>query len=125
MKLLLDTHTLLWFLAGESKLRISAREAILNPGSKVWVSAVTGLEIAIKSALGKLRLPATLPQVMRGNGFHELPMSMEHALYLTHLPPHHADPFDRVLIAQAAVEGLTLVTADSRLARYPIAILPA
>lgn len=123
MRLLLDTHALLWWLADEG-LADQARDAIADPGNLVVVSAASAWEIAIKKALGKLAAPDDLEQQVDDSGFAALPMSIAHGLAAGQLPRHHDDPFDRMLIAQAFEEGLTIVTHDERFADYQVALLP-
>jgi PIN domain nuclease of toxin-antitoxin system len=118
MRLLLDTHIFLWVVLGSSALKSPARRTI-EAADEVYVSAVSIWEIAIKAGLGKIEadtdlLVAELPRA----GFRELPMSVQHAAGVASLPPHHNDPFDRLLIAQAIVEPLRFLTADKTLARY-------
>jgi PIN domain nuclease of toxin-antitoxin system len=125
VELLLDTHALLSWLADDPQLSADARTAIADPDSVVAVSAASAWEIAIKSAAGKLRAPAELEQQLRRERFVPLPIRLPHALRACALPPHHADPFDRMLVAQAELEGLTLVTRDSALSRYGVATLAA
>ncbi|WP_324275443.1 type II toxin-antitoxin system VapC family toxin [Blastococcus brunescens] len=124
MRLLLDTHALLWWLADDPQLDRSAAEAIAE-ADVVAVSAASAWEIAIKQAIGKLSGPDDLPGELVSNGFTELPVSVVHAVTAGALPPHHADPFDRMLIAQARIEALTLVTRDPRPVDYGIAWLRA
>jgi PIN domain nuclease of toxin-antitoxin system len=125
MNLLLDTQVLIWSLAGDGRLKNTARRAIEDGSNRVWVSAASALEIEIKRALGKLRLPDDLLAQMTAVKFDELPVRIEHALYLRRLPALHRDPFDRILVAQALCEGLTLVTADPILGGYPVRIIRA
>ena len=125
MKLLLDTHTLLWWLDDNPTLSSKARQAISREKNIIYVSAVSAWEIAIKKSLGKLEAPDNLQEVCASNDFIELPISMKHALIVTRLPKHHEDPFDRLLIAQAMSEKLTLVTRDARIINYDIAIIEA
>lgn len=126
MKLLLDSHAFLWWLAEDPKLGKEAREAVADPSSTVLVSAATVWELAIKAALGKLDLDgADLVEEIEANGFIELPMTARHAQAAATLPRHHDDPFDRMLIAQARVEGLTIVTRDSAFGAYGIAVVLA
>jgi PIN domain nuclease of toxin-antitoxin system len=120
--LLVDTQVLLWWLAGNPALSGPAREAIADPGNEPRVSAATMWEIAIKRALGKLTVPDELLDVARAGGFSWLPVLPEHAWAVGDLPRHHADPFDRLLIAQAQVEGLPVVTSDERFAEYGVAV---
>lgn len=125
MRLLLDTHALLWWMARLPRLGVAARAAIDSPASDVHVSAVTASEIAIKKALGKLTAPDDLQEQVISNGFTELRLTIAHGLAMGELPLHHKDPFDRMLIAQARVEGLTLVTSDRAMSDYDVPILPA
>ena len=122
MRLLLDTHVFLWWRADSRHLRSDARRAIAD-AQLVFVSAATAWEAAIKAALGRLRIPDTVEAGVLDSGFEQLPISFAHAEAAARLPPHHADPFDRMLVAQARTEGLTLVTHDRRLAPYGIEIL--
>ena len=121
MNLLLDTHILLWWLAGSSRLSRSAKAAI--SGSQTYISAATAWEIAIKTALGKLVFRGDLQAQLRLNHFLDLPVTIGHALAAGRLPPHHHDPFDRVLVAQASVESLTLVTSDAHLQAYGVPLI--
>ena len=129
MKLLLDTHVLLWGLAEPRKLGPQARERITDPGSTVWISAASLWEISIKVSLGRLDLveppEVCIPRGMDGAGFLSLPISDRHAFAVRSLPMHHRDPFDRLLVAQAQIEGLTLVSADKILSRYDVPFLDA
>jgi len=122
MRLLLDTHVFLWWRTGSRHLRPSAQRAIAD-AHIVFVSAATAWEAAIKAALGRLRIPDTIEAGVIDSGFEKLPISFVHAEAAARLPLHHADPFDRMLVAQARAEGLTLVTHDRRLALYAIDIL--
>lgn len=129
MKLLLDTHVLLWALGDVANLAPRAAAALRDPANDVIASAASFWEIAIKASLGKLELPGPpadwlLPAVER-TGFETLAVEPAHALAAGALPPHHRDPFDRMLIAQAALEDLTFVSRDARLGAYGITILPA
>ena len=125
MNLLLDTHVLLWVLTDERSISKAARSAIEHPGNQVFVSAATAWEIAIKRGLGKLRAPQDYVDALKRYRFTPLDISTMHALAVEHLPNHHSDPFDRLLIAQATHEGLTLVTRDERFDDYGIRILKA
>jgi PIN domain nuclease of toxin-antitoxin system len=120
--LLLDTHALLWWLADEG-LTDQARDAIADPANLVTVSAASAWEISIKKALGKLSAPDDLERQVGNNGFSPLPISIAHGLGAGQLRRHHDDPFDRMLIAQAFAEGLTIVTHDKRFADYGVAML--
>jgi PIN domain nuclease of toxin-antitoxin system len=117
MKLLLDTHVVLWWQRDDRRLNHAARRAIAR-ADVVWVSAVSGWEVAIKVALGRLRLSEPFRVLLAADDFAELPLTLEHADALGALPAHHPDPFDRVLVAQARVEGATIVSHDRALAPY-------
>ena len=126
MDLLLDTHALIFALAAPDPLSGDASAAIRDPGRVVWYSAANVWEIEIKAALGKLDRPASdVAAAARRLGLTELPITAEHAAVAGRLPPHHRDPFDRILVAQAVVEGLVLVTADGALSAYDVPILRA
>src|SRR5476651_2447767 len=128
MNLLLDTHVLIWWLQDSDKLGRRARQAILRPGAAVFISSACIWEISIKSALGRLKLKESLgkyiPDLVAG-GFHHLPINFEHALAVQDLAPHHNDPFDRILIAQAQCEDLTLMTVDPAIAPYDVRTIDA
>lgn len=124
MRLLLDTHALLWWLA-DRELGVDARAAIEDPLNEVFVSAATAWEISIKRALGKLRVPDDLTTQLEANDFTPLAISIDHAFAAGSLPKHHDDPFDRMLIAQATLEKLTLVTRDQHFAAYDVRLLAA
>ncbi len=124
MKLLLDTHALLWALGQPKKLSDQARSKIEDPDNVVLVSAVSAWEIEIKRALGKLSAPGDLPEQMRLARFSELPVQVRHVQTLRTLPDVHRDPFDRMLIAQAMTDDLTLVTNDRHIQAYPCKTLP-
>ena len=115
MKLLLDTHVVLWWLDDPALLSTSARTAIADPQNTVLVSAAVAWEIAIKRALGKLTAPPDFDTAIQVSGFQALPVTIAHALAAGGLPPHHRDPFDRMLIAQSQHEGCTMVSRDARL----------
>ncbi len=119
MKLLLDTHVFLWWWQGSRQLRAPARAALAR-ADVVFVSAVSAWEMAIKSALGRLRFEGTLADATEASGFTPLSLSFAHVEALRGLPAHHTDPFDRMLVAQAASEGLTLVTRDRALDAYDV-----
>ena len=126
MKLLLDTHILIWWLDPTiSTLSKAAYDVISDGESLVFVSVATAWEITIKKALGKLDAPANLEEELARHRFQPLPITISHALAVGQLPPHHNDPFDRILVAQAKVEGLTLVTRDEKLKMYDIPFIAA
>jgi len=121
--LLVDTHVLLWWLADDDRLTAPMRSAMAEAGMRVFVSAASVWEMAIKSQLGKLSIPEGLDGEMERQGFEELVVTHADALAAGSLPPHHADPFDRMLIAQAARRDLVLVSADRRFAGYDVRLL--
>lgn len=120
MKVLLDTHALIWALEGSSKLSKAARRAIENTQNDVLVSAASAWEIAIKKAMGKLSVPDDLIEVIDAAGFVRRPLGFAEARRLESLPALHTDPFDRMLVAHALEEGAVLVTRDREIARYPV-----
>lgn len=123
-RLLLDTHVFLWWRGIPAELRKEARTAIAE-AEIVFVSAATAWEAAIKSSLGRLELPATVEEGVEESGFERLPVTFAHAERVAHLPLHHRDPFDRMLVAQAQVEELTLVTRDEGLRAYEVEMMEA
>jgi len=129
MRLLLDTHCLLWARAAPARLSPESRAALTNPRHQLFVSVASVWEIVIKHALGRLELahaPESLvPRLIAATQAVTLPIEQSHALRVARLPLHHRDPFDRILIAQAQVERLTILTADRRFAAYHVDILPA
>jgi PIN domain nuclease of toxin-antitoxin system len=125
LRLLLDTHVLLWSLADPDELRADARSALVDPANDVCVSAASTWEIAIKGARGKLRIPDDLSSRIAILRFSELPVTIAHSVEAGALPDHHRDPFDRMLVAQARAEGLTIVTRDRVLTLYDVETLAA
>ena len=125
MKVLLDTHTLLWWLAEDETLSTKARRVIASPKTTVYVSAASAWEIAVKKALGKLQAPDDLVAALFTNRFQHLPVTIEHALYAGSLPRYHDDPFDRMLVAQALMEKLTIITRDKSIPAYNPAVISA
>jgi PIN domain nuclease of toxin-antitoxin system len=127
VRLLLDTHALLWALAGDPRLRPEASAAITDRANAVYASAASAWEMAIKVALGKLDVPPDiagwLPGELRASGIAPLAVTVEHAAGVEALPRHHADPFDRLLIAQALAENLVIVTVDRQFAAYGVRLL--
>lgn len=125
MRLLLDTHALLWWLTDDETLKLEATNAIKDPGSQVFVSAASVWEIAIKENSGQLRAPEDLLEALKAEGFAEMMITAVHAYAAGQLPRHHDDPFDRMLVAQARAEGLTIVTRDPRIMLYDVRTLAA
>ena len=123
MNLLLDTHVVLWAFADPDRLSPKVRAAIVDPRNVVAVSAATVWEIEIKRQLGKLVAPDGFASLCSERGFDELPITFAHAQVAGALPRHHDDPFDRMLIAQAMVDGLDLVTADVAFRQYDVRVL--
>jgi len=125
MRLLLDTHLLLWVASTPEALSIAALKFIEDKHNELHFSPASLWEISVKNALGRSDFQVDVRLLRRGlldNGYNELPITSDHAIYLTNLPSLHKDPFDRILIAQATVEGITLLTADAVVAQYPGAI---
>jgi PIN domain nuclease of toxin-antitoxin system len=123
MRLLLDTHVLLWWLDDAPNLLPTVREAISEPRNRVYVSAVSGWEIVVKRSLGKLDIPEDWAEVLLEEPFLRLPITWEHAIEVGRLPDLHRDPFDRLLLAQAQKEDLVLVTHDEAILQYPVRTL--
>lgn len=125
MKLLLDTHAFLWWLADDRALGAKARAEIQDPANFVFVSAATAWEIAVKRAAGKLEARGDIAGWIGRSGFGELPIEVAHAVASAELPRHHTDPFDRLLIAQARLEEMTLVASDELIEKYQVSLLDA
>ncbi len=126
MKLLLDTHALIWFVEGVSTLSETARQQIAQPNNTKFVSIISFWEMMIKINLGKLTVKMDFPELhsyLLEHHIQILPLQFTHILRLADLPHHHKDPFDRILIAQAKSENMTLVSADGNIALYDISIL--
>jgi PIN domain nuclease of toxin-antitoxin system len=122
VRLLLDTHVILWWLADDPTLSDDIK-AMLDNEVQAYISSATIWEVAIKQAAGKIVKPADLPERIRRSGFRELPINFEHAIAAGKLPLIHRDPFDRMLVAQAQCEDLTLVTRDEQCPKYDVAVL--
>ena len=124
MKVLLDTHTFLWWIADSPRLSARAREVIRDSNNELFFSAASGWEIAIKAQLGRLQLPDNLEQFIVDqlslNTILVLPIQLRHALHVYTLPQHHRDPFDRMLVAQSQVENLPVLTTDPQIAQYEV-----
>lgn len=126
MNLLLDTHIALWAITDSPKLSVKAKDLIASPKTTVWVSAANIWEIAIKHALGRGDMPVSGQDALRyfqDSGYRFLPVEAEHAVAIEELPGHHQDPFDRILIAQALVEPMRLMTHDAVVALYSDTII--
>lgn len=127
MRALLDTHAFLWWISGDDRLSDRASRTIADGRNEIFVSAASIWEIAIKARLGRLSIPGDPGQFIGGqvveNAFRGLPIVAGHALRIWELPDHHRDPFDRMLVAQAQVEGLALISRDPEVARYDIEVV--
>jgi PIN domain nuclease of toxin-antitoxin system len=118
LRILLDTHLLLWWVEASPLLSAQAREMIRDPENTVFVSAVSLWEVWLKQSLGKLRLPLDFTERLAAESFENLPLMASHPQQVSLLPWHHRDPFDRMLVAQAQVEKLVLLTSDEALTAY-------
>jgi PIN domain nuclease of toxin-antitoxin system len=125
MSLLLDAHVLIWLYLDPDRLPRKILNAIRDVSNQKAVSAVTIWEIAIKRSAGRLGVPGEFADRVLQSGFRPLPIAFQHAEAAGALPSHHGDPFDRMLVAQAQAEGLTIVTADPKIQRYAVTVLPA
>ena len=127
MRVLLDTCTFLWITAEVDKLSEKAREIFVDPGNEVYLSSVSCWEVAVKYSLGRLPLPEPpaqfLPPRRERYGIESLPLDEESALHVARLPKIHTDPFDRMLICQSIVHGLTVLSPDSQIGQYPVRIV--
>lgn len=122
-RLLLDTHVLLWWLADDPSLGKKAKAAIMDGRNEVYVSAASTWEISIKKSLDKLVAPDDMDTIVEEESFMKLPISLYHGQIAGTLPPHHRDPFDRMLIAQAQAEGLAIATSDGIFSRYGVRVM--
>lgn len=125
MRLLLDTHAVVWAITAPERVAPKALRLIESSENEVFVSVVSPWELAIKLSRRHIELPEIFHDTLRNGQFSLLPVKFQHTEAVASLPHHHRDPFDRMLIAQAQVEGLTLVTSDREIRRYPISIVPA
>jgi PIN domain nuclease of toxin-antitoxin system len=127
MKVLLDTHTFLWWITDDPQLSTGARQVMGDPDNELLLSAASGWEIAIKARLGKLKLPDGLQgfvsEQLRVNAIQVLPIQMAHALHVYTLPGHHRDPFDRLLVAQSQLEHIPILTDDPQIAQYSVSVI--
>jgi PIN domain nuclease of toxin-antitoxin system len=128
VNLLLDTHALIWWLVAPEQLVEPARQAIADPTNAIYVSTASAWELAIKSGQGRLLMPPDLqgwlPARLNAERLTPIPIKLDHALSVEQLPTHHRDPFDRLLIAQALAENMTLVSRDRVFQAYPVRVLP-
>ena len=126
MRVLLDTHALIWWATGDPRLSRRARDLIQDASNEIVVSAISALEIAIKAGRGSLSVGGSARQFVDdevlASGFHPLPLTFDHAVRVHDLPPIHRDPFDRVLVAQADVEAIPIVTDDPLIRQYPVRV---
>lgn len=129
MRVLLDTHVWLWMLTAPERLGHAAHQLVEDVGNALLLSAASSWEIAIKYSLGKLPLPQPpavyVPGRMASTGVMALPITHQHALHVAALPAEHADPFDRLLVAQSQLESIPILTADDAFSRYDVDLLPA
>ena len=127
MRALLDTHTFLWWVTNQPQLSETVSSILQDRQNQIFFSAASGWEIAIKAQLGKLEIPSQLEDFIASqldlNSFQVLPIELKHALHIYHLPIHHKDPFDRILIAQSQVENLPLLTLDPQIIKYGINVI--
>jgi PIN domain nuclease of toxin-antitoxin system len=123
VKLLLDTHAALWWLADDERLGDDAARQLSDDSNRVLLSSAVVWEVAVKRSLGKLQAPADMAPTLLGGGVHALPITIEHAAAVEALPWHHRDPFDRMLVAQAFAEGATIVSQDHRLTAYDVTVV--
>ena len=124
MRLLLDTHTVLWWFSDDPRLPATARTAIADPGNQLMVSAIVGYEIAYKQKFGRLPpFPGNLPHRLLREGMEVLPISLDHAVAAAALPGPHRDPWDRIMMAQAMAEQCSVVTVDQVFASYGLPVL--
>jgi len=126
MKALLDTHAFLWWITDDPRLSPRVRKIIGDGENELYLSAASGWEMAIKAGLGRLQLPDLerfIPEQMALNAIETLPVRMSHALRVHNLPEHHRDPFDRLLIVQALLEDMPIISSDPKIALYPVRII--
>lgn len=127
MKVLLDTHTFLWWVTDSPKLSSRVRKIISDGKNELFLSAVSGWEIAIKAQLGRIQIPdkpqTFISEQMVANAIQGLPIQISHAVHIYNLPTHHRDPFDRMLVAQAQLEKLPILTDDPQISQYPVKVI--
>lgn len=122
---LIDTHVFLWLLTDPGKVSARATAAVTDGRATVWLSTAAAWEMVIKSGKGRLTMPEALPVVMSRKRFDALPVRLDHVLAVAELESHHADPFDRLMIAQARIENLTFITRDPEILKYDVRTLEA
>ena len=125
MKYLLDTHVVIWWFANDPTLSIAAREIIASGTNLIYVSSASAWEIVIKKALGKLKAPNNFEHELFHHNFEPLSITMAHAMMVENLPHHHQDPFDRILVSQATVEKMSIITRDEKIKRYDVNVIEA
>ncbi|MCK4541558.1 MAG: type II toxin-antitoxin system VapC family toxin [Spirochaetales bacterium] len=123
MNLLLDTHIILWWLSDDAQLSADHRDLLSDTGNLCLISSASIWEISIKQGLGKLKIPSNFLDVLKTQGFSELSVTWEHSKRVTDLPMHHRDPFDRMLIAQAQIEKLVLLSVDEQIKKYNVKVI--
>jgi len=127
MRALLDTHTFLWWIMDSPKLSSRVRKIISDGKNELFLSAASGWEIAIKAQLGRIQIPDKpelfISEQMVANAIQGLPIQISHAVHVYNLPTHHRDPFDRMLVAQAQLEGLAILTNDPQISLYPVKVI--
>jgi PIN domain nuclease of toxin-antitoxin system len=123
LRLILGTHAALWWLSGDERFGEAAARRVGDETNQILLSAAVVWEVAIKRSLGKLEAPPDLASTLLGAGAHALPVTLEHAAAVERLPWHHRDPFDRILVAQAAIEGAVLVSGDEALRLYGVELV--
>jgi len=127
MKVVLDTHAFLWWITDDDRLSAHARSIIVNRENELYLSAATGWEIAIKAKLGRIHLPGRvdsfIAKQLELNDIFSLPIHMSHALNVYNMPNYHRDPFDRLIIAQAQLEKMSILTMDPQMARYGVKVV--
>jgi PIN domain nuclease of toxin-antitoxin system len=127
MRVLLDTHTFLWWVTNSPQLSSTVQSIVANRTNQIFFSAASGWEIAIKAQLSKLQLPNPPEQFIANqlsiNSFEVLPIQLNHALQTYHLPNHHKDPFDRILVAQSQLESLPILTVDTKVSQYGVNVI--
>lgn len=120
MSYLLDTHTFIWWIEDNVNLSYQSKQIISNPNNLIFISAVNTWEITIKKSLGKLSVPGNLEEIIYQCGFDILPITIKHTLSIENLDKYHDDPFDRLLISQAMIENLTIITRDEKIIKYKV-----